>query len=80
MKNYRQMTVAQLEKELTKHYKQVKCFYDDPMTEEMGATTGDFQEDFDRKERCILAAMLDKCKSGSRNWNRAFAHMEKFMP
>jgi hypothetical protein len=74
------MTINELRKQLTKLDRNVRCFYEDPMTEAMGAPTGDFQEDFDRKERSLCGRILNQARKGSRNYNFAFARFEKFMP
>jgi len=51
---------------LDKHRKNVEDFYNDPMTEAMGVPTGDFQRDFDTKERGILSYLIENADGGVR--------------
>jgi len=65
---------------LREHHEMVEQFYDDPMTEAMGAPTGDFQRDFDAKERGILAYIIKNAPQGSEAYENALVGMEKWMP
>jgi hypothetical protein len=65
---------------LTAHYRNVQAFYDDPMTKAYGVPTGDFQEDFDHKERALLAFIAERAKHGSKNHVFACKPLQKWMP
>jgi hypothetical protein len=52
----RSMRVAGLYAELAQLHRRIANFYTDPMTMECGCTA-DFQDDFDRKERRLLAEL-----------------------
>jgi hypothetical protein len=63
---------------LDEHRKSVETFYDDPMTQAMGVPTGDFQEEFDTKERQLLFYLIENAH-GVIRWD-ALAEVEKFLP
>jgi len=49
---------AALWREYRKHQENVRCFYEDPMTQQCGCTD-DFAEDFERKERSIVIRLAN---------------------
>ena len=65
---------------LKKHDENVAGFYEDPMTEAMGVPTGDFQRDFDVKERKILGFILENAPEGSEEQELALDRLDKWMP
>lgn len=72
--------IDQAMKQLRQHDRMVRAFYDDPMTEVSGCPTGDFQEDFDRRERKILAWLADNAPEGSPEREMALSRLGKYMP
>ncbi len=52
--------INSLYEKLRKHHRKVSNFYNDPMS--YGAPTEDFQEDFDRQERKLLAQLAKEAK------------------
>lgn len=74
------MTLKEAVKALKKHDLMVEGFYEDPMTEAMGVPTGDFQSDFDKKEKRILFFILQNAPEDSEERELALSRMEKWMP
>lgn len=79
-RRYDNMSVEELIEALQEHDKSVQSFYEDPMTEAMGAPTGDFQEGFDAEERLIICLIFEKAPHGSEEWEMACGRLEKWMP
>jgi hypothetical protein len=74
------MTVKEAVEKLGEHDKMVEDFYNDPMMEAMGCPTGDFQEDFDKKERSLAFFILENTPKDSEDYKMAFGRLEKWMP
>lgn len=65
---------------LERHDQMVSDFYNDPMTSAMGVPTGDFQQDFDKKERKLISFILDATEDGSPEHQMALDRADKFFP
>jgi hypothetical protein len=78
VRNFKIKSVTHALELLEEHRKSVQSFYDDPMTQEMGVPTGDFQEDFDADERHILWYLIENGEGRVRE--DALAEAEKFLP
>jgi hypothetical protein len=78
--NEKIIKLKELIRKLKTHDEMVETFHNDPMTEAMGAPIGDFQSDFDKKERKILADIIECAPDYTEEYEMALDRMDKWMP
>lgn len=57
-----------------------RSMLEDPLTSAMGAPVDEFFADYDKRERMLLAYVLNHSPVDSKRWKWAWNRMEAFLP